>query len=404
MTTPSVDPAVWLAAIVESSDDAIVSKTVDGQIMSWNASAERLYGYTAVEAIGQSILLIVPKERWHEEHRILELIAGGNRVEHFETERQAKDGRLIAVSLTISPVRDPNGRVVGASKVARDITDRKAAEAALNEAHRRKDEFLAMLGHELRNPLAPILSAADMICRKTTTLPDVAPLCALLTRQVNHMVRLLDDLLDVARIASGKIQLRLEQVDLRTVLSRAVEIARPAVDAGAHTLNLSVPGTPVWVQGDATRLVQMLGNLIQNAAKYTPCEGTIGVRVAAISEDKVQMTVVDNGVGISAKALDDVFELFVQGDRTLDRSNGGLGIGLTLVRHIAALHAGRVSAASDGEGRGSTFVITLPKTSGPPREEKGASSLATPAPAAPPGRARRVVVVDDNVDGVFVQG
>jgi len=391
-----LDPAAWLAAIVESSDDAIVSKTVDGIITSWNASATRLYGYAAHEAIGQSIMLIVPLERQDEEHRILEMIASGQRVEHFETVRRARDGREIPVSLTISPVRDESGRIVGASKVARDITERKAAEAALLEASRRKDEFLAMLGHELRNPLAPIQAAVAILEQKTRTAPDLQPLCGVLNRQVRHITRLLDDLLDVGRITSGKIQLRLEATDLRNVVSRAIETARPAVDAGAHALSVSLPGTPVWVRADATRLVQMLANLIHNAAKYTPGGGALAVNLTTTAQGEACLSVSDNGMGIRPDRLPDVFELFVQGESTLDRAQGGLGIGLTLVRSVASLHGGRAEAFSAGEGMGSTFSVMRPLMEAPEEAATG--------PDRRPGSLdrRRFVVVDDNPDAALM--
>jgi PAS domain S-box-containing protein len=393
-----LDPAAWLAAIVESSDDAIVSKTVNGIITSWNASATRLYGYTAEEAIGQSIMLIVPPERQNEEHGILDLIAAGQRVEHFETERRAKNGRDIAVSLTISPVRDASGCIVGASKVARDITERKAAEAALLNASRRKDEFLAMLGHELRNPLAPIQAAVAILDQKTRAMPEIQQLCGVLNRQVRHITRLLDDLLDLGRITSGKIQLRLEPTDLRAVVSRAIETARPAVDAGVHALSVSLPGVPVWVQADATRLVQMLANLIHNAAKYTQTGGALAVSLDTTAAGEARLSVSDNGTGIRADRLPEIFELFVQGESTLDRAQGGLGIGLTLVRSVASLHGGRVEAFSAGEGCGSKFSVMLPL------REEAVEPVSAPsgAPVATNREQRRFVVVDDNTDAALM--
>jgi len=397
MTTP-LDPAAWLAAIVESSDDAIVSKTIEGTITSWNKSAERLYGYTAEEAIGRSIMLIVPEGRQDEELRILEVIASGELVDHFETERRAKDGRCIPVSLTISPVRDPSGRVVGASKVARDISERRANEAHLRDMNRRKDEFLAMLGHELRNPLAPILTAVDLLERKTDEREDLQAICGLLKRQVSHMVRLLDDLLDVGRVSSGKIRLRMEPVDMREIVARAVEATRPAIDAHGHTLDVSVPDTPVGVCGDDVRLVQMLSNIIHNAIKYTPRGGFIGISVRATADGEAQLGVVDNGVGMAPDLLRDVFELFVQGEKTLDRAQGGLGLGLTLVRSIAGLHGGRAQAHSRGEGAGSTFTVSLPMQA---QSQEAGVEPSAPAALRPAGGCH-VVIVDDNVDGAVM--
>ena len=230
-----------LAAIVESSEDAIVSKTLDGIIRSWNAGAERLFGYTPEEAVGQSITLIIPPERHDEEHEILARIRRGERVEHFETVRVAKDGRRIDISLTVSPVRDGEGRIIGASKVARDITDRKRAEEALREADRRKDEFIALLAHELRNPLAPLRNGLQVMRLAAGDANAVAQARDMMDRQLGHMVRLIDDLLDISRISQNKMELRRSRVLLADVVSSAVETARPLIEAAGHELTVSLP-------------------------------------------------------------------------------------------------------------------------------------------------------------------
>ena len=290
--------AALLAAIVSSSDDAIVSKTLDGVITSWNAGAERLFGYTPAEAIGQSMTLIIPTERRPEENEILQRIRRGERVEHFETVRVAKNGQRLDVSLTISPVRDAHGRVIGASKVGRDITARKrAAEEAqaaqklltesrdelqrvvaeLSEADRRKDEFLAVLAHELRNPLAPIRNAVHYLGLKASPDPALRNARDIIDRQVKHLVRLVDDLLDISRISSGKIGLRKERVSLALIVTNAVEASRPAIESENHQLTVTLPAEPVYLDADLTRLAQVLQNLLNNAAKYTAPGGKIGL-------------------------------------------------------------------------------------------------------------------------------
>jgi PAS domain S-box-containing protein len=348
-----------LAAIVESSDDAIISKSLDGQITSWNAGAQRLFGYTADEAIGKPIFMIIPPEHRHEEQPILERLGRGERIEHFETVRLAKDGRRVDVSLTISPVHDGDGRVMGASKVARDISDRKRMEQKLRDADRRKDEFIAMLGHELRNPLAPIRNVAALLRRTTAGDSASTELCLMLDRQVQQMTRLLDDLLDVNRITRGKIRFQRELLDLSAVVQHAIEASGPLIERHGHRLHVDLPAERLQINGDAARLVQMLTNLLNNAAKYTPDGGRIELAVTRRGKS-LEMHVKDNGVGIAADMLPRIFDLFVQADRSGSGVQEGLGLGLTLVRVIAEHHGGVVKAVSAGPGRGSEFIVTLP--------------------------------------------
>jgi len=382
-----------LAAIVSSSDDAIVSKTLEGIVTSWNDGAQRLFGYTPEEMIGQPITAIIPPDMLPEETAILARLRSGDRIDHYETVRVTKDGRRVEVSLTVSPVRDGSGRVIGASKVARDITDRRLAERLQADAERRKDEFLAMLGHELRNPLAPIRNIAEILRRRALGDPEQQQLSRVLDRQVQQMTRLLDDLLDMSRIRQGKLQLQKETVDVLTVVARAVETSRPMIDARRHILDVSLPSESIRVHGDVTRLVQMLGNLLNNAAKYTPDGGTITITVKA-SEGDAEIAVRDTGIGIAPELLPKVFDMFVQGDQALGRAHGGLGIGLTLVRTIAELHTGSVAVQSEGPGRGSEFIVRLPRV---PAGSAGAGVARLEAET----RARdtkRVVIVDDNRD------
>jgi PAS domain S-box-containing protein len=286
-----------LAAIIESSEDAIISKTLDGIITSWNAGAERLFEYTADEAVGRSITLIIPTERRHEEDKILERLRRGERIEHFETVRQSKRGRRIDISLTISPVRDGAGRLIGASKIARDITDRKKAEAALREADRRKDEFLAMLAHELRNPLAPIRNAVQILRAKGPPVPELQWAREVIDPQAGQMARLVDDLLDVSRISRGKITLRMERVELAAVVGSAVEASRPLIEKWGHELTVVLPPDPVQLEADPARLTQVLANVLNNAAKYTDQGGQIWL-TAEREGDAVLIRVKDTGIGI----------------------------------------------------------------------------------------------------------
>ncbi len=350
-----------LAAIVESSEDAIISKTLDGVIRTWNRGAERLFGHRAEEAVGQSITLIIPPDRLSEETDILARLARGERIEHYETVRLAKDGRLIDISLTISPVRDATGRIVGASKVARDVTERRQAEEALREADRRKDEFLALLAHELRNPLAPLRNGLEVMRLAAGNEEILARARDMMERQLSHMVRLIDDLLDISRINRSKMELRRAPVTLAEVVESAVETARPALDAAGHELTISLPSEPVALYADLTRLSQVFSNLLNNSAKYTEPGGKVSV--AATRDPRnghVAVTVKDNGIGIPAGDLSRIFDMFSQVDRSVERSSGGLGIGLALVKGLVEMHGGTIEAASPGPGQGSTFTVRLP--------------------------------------------
>lgn len=634
-----------LAAIVDSSDDGIVSMTLRGVITSWNRAAHRIFGYTAAETVDQSILMLLPPDRLAEEEHFLSEIAAGRRVEHFETVRVRKDGTRIHVSVTLSPVRDVNGVIVGASKIVRDmsermqlehravkaaadldrvlsnlgegfaaldrdlryvfvndaavqmvglpretvigrtpaellppdlvaqvlprveaalatseavqyeayyasqdrwyhhrlyptgdgvslfftdITARKRAEAALREsrdvlslamrggrmgawsrdlashevwwsreleelfgippggfegteagflayvheddrarvqegvnasvashtdyviefrfrhadggwrwmegrgrafyaddgtarwlyglgiditerkafegalaaardaaddANRAKDEFMAMLGHELRNPLSPILTALQLMKLRGDVGAERER--TVIERQVRHLTRLVDDLLDVSRIARGKVTLKVEVVELGEVVARAVEIASPLFEERAQTLSLHVPRTGLPVEGDVARLAQVVTNLLTNAAKYTPHRGTVAV-IAREEDDGVALRVRDRGIGIPADVLPRIFDLFVQGRQTLDRAQGGLGLGLTIVKSLVDRHGGRVSAHSDGANRGSEFVVWLPRAGAATRVTQPVTEAGRPALA--PALAPRVLIVDDNQD------
>ncbi len=267
----------------------------------------------------------------------------GERIEHFETVRVARDGRRINISLSVSPLFDESGNVVGASKVARDITERKQAEAALRDADRRKDEFLALLAHELRNPLAPLRNGLQVL-RLAGGDPDtISQVRAMMDRQLAHMVRLIDDLLDIARIGQSKIELRRARVPLAAVIDSAVETARPSVEAEGHELSISLPSEPLFLDADLTRLAQVFSNLLSNSAKYTRPGGHIWL-TALHQGDDVVVSVRDDGIGIPPQAVPRLFDMFSQVDRSIERAREGLGIGLALVKGLVEMHGGRVSA------------------------------------------------------------
>ena len=400
-TRPSAITAqALLAAIVESSDDAIISKSLDGIITSWNRGAERLFGYTVAEAVGQPVTMLIPEERRDEEPEILSRVRAGDRVDHYETVRRRKDGTLVDISLTVSPIRDGTGRVIGASKIARDITDRKEAAARVERArqeaeaaNRAKDEFLAMLGHELRNPLSAVRNATAAAILDPANRDRALEIAR---RQTDQLTRIVDDLLDVARITRGRVPLRKERVSLAEILQRSVDGARALMDEHGQSLMLLPPREPVHLEADPGRLEQAISNLLTNAAKYSDAGGTVTVTAETDGADAV-IAVRDQGIGISPETLPTVFELFSQGQRSLDRGRGGLGIGLTLVRRIVELHGGRVEARSGGAGKGAEFVIRLPALPG-----VLGGVVKAPEPAAPglrrEGNPSRVLLVEDNPD------
>ena len=392
-----------LAAIVESSDDAIVSKSLDGIIRTWNAGAERLFGYTAEQALGRHISLVIPEDRIAEEDNIIASLKAGQRVDHFETERRTSDGRRIQVSLTISPIKDEAGNVIGASKIARDITERKRAEAErerlnenlarlaadLSQMDRRKNEFLATLAHELRNPLAPIRNMLEVL--KRGNRESIGPAIDTMQRQLGQLVRLVDDLLDISRITHNRIELRRSRVDVAAAIEQAVEAARPLADESGQTIEVALPRESIYVNADPVRLTQIVGNLLNNSCKYTHPGGTVSV-TAETDGDKAVITVADTGIGIPSANLSTIFEMFTQIDGGLERARGGLGIGLTLVKRLVEMHGGTIEARSGGEGKGSQFIVRLPVSM-----EAGKAPYAAKVPHEP-ARTYRILVVDDNRD------
>ena len=278
----------------------------------------------------------------------------------------------------------------------REIARSREAEARLQDSSQRKDEFLAMLSHELRNPLAPIRNAVEVIRRLAPPDPKLTMARDVVDRQVSLLARLVEELLDVSRISQGKIALKKEPVELSRILSHSVETARPLIDARAQTLTVSVPPAPVWLSADFARLSQVISNLLNNASKYTGEGGRIELTADA-GEGEATISVRDNGTGIEGQLLPKIFDLFVQGDRSLDRGQGGLGIGLTLVKRLVELHQGQVAVESEGPGRGSAFTVTLPCISAVVEPQRAPSAVASIRPSSEV-YGRRVLVVDDNVD------
>lgn len=368
------DVRALLAAIVESSDDAIVSKTVDGVITSWNGGAERMLGWPAEMAIGRHIMLIVPEERRAEEDEVLARIRRGERIHHFDTVRVTKDGRLIDVSLTVSPVRDATGRIVGASKVARDVSERRRlddyrnvllaheqqARTAAETLIRAKDQFLATISHELRTPLNAIFGWARLLERSELDAPSRKRAATAIVRSAAAQTRLVDDLLDLSRVVTGRLRLDVGPVDLRGVVDAALDVVRPAADAKDITLVTTLAEVGP-MQGAPDRLQQVVWNIVANAVKFTSRGGRIDV-VLRRADSYAEVVVTDSGEGISPDVLPQVFQEFWQEDNSSTRAHQGLGLGLTLVKHLVELHGGHVRAESAGKGRGATFTVALPLT------------------------------------------
>ena len=381
--------------IVEGVKDyAIFMLDPEGRIISWNAGAEKIKGYTAREVIGRHFSCFYTPEdiarRWP--YRELEIARAQGRVED-EGWRIRKDGTRFWANIIITALYDATGRLRGFAKITRDMTERKRIEA-LEEADRLMNEFLAMLSHELRNPLAPIRNAVGLMRLRDVADPALHWAQDVIERQVATLSRLIDDLLDVSRITSGKISLHEGALNLADAVTGALEVSRPLIESRRQVLEVTLPPEPLQVRGDLTRLSQVVLNLLNNAAKFTPERGHIWVCIER-DGDQAVLRVRDDGEGMSPALLPKIFDLFAQGDRTLDRSQGGLGIGLTIVRRLVQMHRGSVEARSQGVGRGSEFVVRLPRLAAPP---SGGAMPGGRDGGAPAPRSRRVLVVDDNVD------
>jgi PAS domain S-box-containing protein len=370
-----------LADIVESSQDAIISETPEGYIRTWNRAAERLFGYTAEEAVGRSITMLIPPERLAEEDAILERQRRGEPIEHFETIRVQKDGTRIEVSLSVSPIRNSSGDVVGISKIARDITEKKRAEHELERAlkaaetaNQAKDDFLAALSHELRTPLMPVLFTISMWQQDQALPARLRANLAVVRRNIEIQSRMINDLLDLSRITANRLELAFEVTDLHEIIARALEVCRTHQKYSDLNIALKLEAPAHLVRGDADRLQQVFWNLIQNAMKFTPAGGRITVH-SCNHADAVRVSVADSGCGIEPELLDKVFEPFEQCGRKGKESLQGLGLGLAIAQRIVAAHGGTLAAASEGRNLGAVFTFELETVQTPPAELQPAETL-----------------------------
>jgi len=420
-----------LAAIVASSEDAIVSKTLEGIVTSWNGAAERLFGFTASEMIGQSITRIIPEELQHEEVEILGKLRRGERIERYETIRVRKDGQRLEISLTISPMRDSNGRIFGAAKIAHDITARRHAErqlqnremelaklaaerelfleserAARSTAERlshMKDEFLATLSHELRTPINAIQGWATLLRERKNSPADHARGLETIERNARIQAQIVNDLLDMSRIISGKVQLEVQPLYLHEVINNSIDaVSQSAVAKNIRIQPMLDTGIGL-VRGDPNRLQQVLWNLLSNAIKFTPKDGRVQVVLERVNSH-VEICIEDTGIGIRPDFLPYVFDRFRQADSGTTRRHGGLGLGLSIVKNLVELHGGTVRVKSPGENQGSTFIVSLPISyvRGSAREttaRPGGFGDVAEAIELPELRNIRVLIIDDEADG-----
>ena len=388
------EAAVRLKAIVETAVDGIITIDESGIIESINPAAERVFGYSHDEVVGRNITMLMtdPERGQHDQYLDEYLRTGRQKI--IGTIREVrglrKDNSVFPMELAVSETRLGMRRIF--TGIVRDITEFKRAVEALQDADQRKDQFLAMLAHELRNPLAPISNAVQIMQLEGPNGPSFEWSTAVIEDQIKHMTRMVDDLLDVSRITRGKVDLQKETVKLADVVELAFEASRPTIDAYHHQLSIILPDEPIVLEVDPPRLAQVLSNLLNNAAKYTDEGGQISLTAEKLGHE-VLIRVRDSGIGIAPDLLPKVFELFTQADQTLSRSRGGLGIGLTLVRSLVELHDGRVSAHSDGLAQGSEFLVRLPLA---PKSNSDTAADDAVSPMNEGLPCRRILVVDDN--------
>jgi PAS domain S-box-containing protein len=384
-----VESEVRLASIIGTTMDAIVMCDDQLRIKLFNHSAEEMFGCTVAVAVDEPLTRFIPSLRLPTGTAATDPGDPGTTRQRLEVDGRRFDGGEVPIEVTVSDVLVHGRRMF--TVIARDITERRQIESELREADRRKDEFLGMLAHELRNPLAAIMTAGEVL---NQTVPDAQSqkLTGVVRRQTRALARMVDDLLDVSRVTMGKIQLVPEPLLLSVIVSRAADAMREAMSKHDLRFDVSVDDDPVWLKGDATRLEQVLLNLLTNAMKFTPAGGRVTLDARASGGEAV-VRVSDTGVGMSASVLPRVFDLFVQADTSLDRAKSGLGIGLALVQKLVALHGGSVTATSPGLGQGSEFVVRLPIS-----DDEAVSAAEEPVSRQIAATRLRVLVVDDQRD------
>ena len=377
------------AALFEQAACGIASVGVDERISLVNDRFCEILGRTREELLSKRIRDVTHPDDASPSVELFRAAQQDGRPYTMEKRYVRPDGSIVWATIDVSPLGDEHGANMATMGICQDVTQRKQVEEALRESDRRKDEFLATLAHELRNPLSPIVNGLELLAGQGRDPAFFDDIHGILTRQAQHMVRLVDDLLDVSRITRGKIELRRSRVNLATIVASAVETARPVIDKGRHALTLRLPEQPLLVDADPSRLSQVLSNLLNNAAKYMEAGGEIAVS-AAREGDEAVLRVVDRGIGIPRQLLERIFDLFTQADPSMERSHSGLGIGLTIAKRLVEMHGGTIEARSAGANRGSEFVVRLPECTTEDLAHVGTADLE---PAAVP---RRVLVIDDN--------
>ncbi|HEY3391729.1 MAG TPA: ATP-binding protein [Lacipirellulaceae bacterium] len=369
--------------------DPIIIEDLDGCIIDLNDEAVNAYGWTREEMTGQPSSMLMPEGCVEQANELRARCRNSDHVRNVETVRTNRAGEKIPILLTLSVLQDESGQPAGIASLSKDIRAQKEAERQAREAVVRRDEFLAMLSHELRNPLSAVLNASQLLAHGPA-IGDHAKLASdVIVRQSRQMARLLDDLLDVSRFTQGKIDIRKQIVDLRSLVQDVVEAIRPELEDRRHALELQIGEEPLFIEGDPSRLLQIQENLLTNAVRYTPPQGRIVLSMRRDGNGAV-LCVEDNGQGIPPDMLSTIFELFVQGPKSLARTEGGMGIGLSLVRLLVELHGGRVSVESAGKGCGSAFTVRLPLTDKRPQTEKPSNASSH--------SSLNVLIVEDNDD------
>ncbi|MGA2581970.1 MAG: PAS domain S-box protein [Tepidisphaeraceae bacterium] len=386
-----------LAAIVEYSDDAIMSSTLDGIVQTWNRGAEHIFGYTAAEIIGQPHNMMIPPDRQDEVPRILDLLKKEQRADHFETTRIAKSGRNVDVAVTISPIKDATGQMTAFSTSTRDITSLKNTQRELNfakesaeAANKAKDHFLSVLSHELRTPLTPVLAEISFLETQASLPPEFLQHIGMIRRNLELEARLVDDLLDLTRIRRQNISLHFEVVDVHQLLRNALEMVQNVIDTKWIDAAIALRAHRRYVWGDPDRLQQVFMNMLSNAAKFTPQKGLITVRTSNAANGRLRIEVGDNGIGIEPDMILRLFNAFEQTDRT--RRFGGLGLGLSIAKSLIELHGGTITATSAGPNLGAMFAVELDTVA--PVEPVVPTAATTEAGAT----GCRVLFVEDHSD------